>query len=57
MMIFMIIRVEFRVGHMGSINPKDIIVTLSAIEYALSKVGFNFKVGKSLETFQKIIGS
>lgn len=45
----------FRVGHMGSIDPKDIIVTLSAIEYALSKVGYTFKVGKSLETFQKII--
>lgn len=45
----------FRVGHMGSINASDMISTLSAIEYALSKTGYHFTTGKSLEIFQNLI--
>jgi len=42
----------FRVGHMGSISPKDLIATLSALEYALYKSGYKFETGISLKTFQ-----
>lgn len=45
----------FRVGHMGSVNPSDLIATLSAIEYGLSKTGYHFPIGKSLATFQGLI--
>lgn len=42
----------FRVGHMGSIAPKDLITTLGAMEYALHGVGYPFESGISLKTFQ-----
>ena len=45
----------FRVGHMGSVSEKDLITTLSAIEYALHNVGYEFELGISLKTFQKEI--
>lgn len=45
----------FRVGHMGSVNASDLITTLSAIEYGLSKTGYHFTPGKSLATFQTLI--
>ena len=45
----------FRVGHMGSVSKKDLIATLSAIEYALHNVGYEFELGISLKTFQKEI--
>jgi len=45
----------FRVGHMGSVNSSDLIATLSAIEYGLSKTGYHFTLGKSLATFQSLI--
>ena len=43
----------FRVGHMGSVSEKDLIATLSAIEYALHNVGYEFELGISLKTFQR----
>ncbi len=43
----------FRVGHMGSVSEKDLIATLSAIEYALFTIGYEFELGISLKTFQK----
>lgn len=43
----------FRVGHMGSVSEKDMIATLSAIEYALFSIGYKFELGVSLKTFQE----
>ncbi|MDH3322509.1 MAG: alanine--glyoxylate aminotransferase family protein [Flavobacteriaceae bacterium] len=45
----------FRVGHMGSVSSKDIVTTLSAIEYGLHQTGYNFEPGISLKTFQSLI--
>ncbi|GHC48404.1 pyridoxal-phosphate-dependent aminotransferase family protein [Ulvibacter litoralis] len=43
----------FRVGHMGSVSEKDLVATLSAIEYALSQTGYAFEIGTTLKTFQQ----
>lgn len=43
----------FRVGHMGSVSEKDLMATLSAIEYALCKTGYDFEIGTTLKTFQQ----
>ena len=45
----------FRIGHMGSVSSKDIIATLSALEFALHQVGCTFESGVSLKTFQSIL--
>ena len=45
----------FRVGHMGSVSSRDLIATLSALEYALFKSGYKFETGISLKTFQYLI--
>lgn len=45
----------FRVGHMGIISSSDLIAVLSAIEYSLSKNGYDFESGKALKTFQDIL--
>jgi alanine-glyoxylate transaminase/serine-glyoxylate transaminase/serine-pyruvate transaminase len=45
----------FRIGHMGSVSEKDLIATLSALEYALFNVGYEFELGISLKTFQKVL--
>ena len=45
----------FRVGHMGSVSSKDLLATLSALEYALFKSGYSFETGISLKTFQYLV--
>lgn len=45
----------FRIGHMGSVSSRDLIATLSALEYALFQCGYNFETGISLKTFQYLI--
>ena len=45
----------FRVGHMGSVSSRDLIATLSALEYALFQCGYKFETGISLKTFQYLI--
>lgn len=47
----------FRVGHMGSVSPEDLISTLSAVEYALHKMDYKFDSGIGLKTFQEAIYS
>lgn len=42
----------FRIGHMGSVASKDLVATLSALEYALHSVDYPFESGISLKTFQ-----
>ncbi|TCP22882.1 alanine-glyoxylate transaminase/serine-glyoxylate transaminase/serine-pyruvate transaminase [Tenacibaculum skagerrakense] len=41
----------FRVGHMGAITKSDIVVTLSAIEFALAKQKYKLTIGESIGTF------
>ena len=45
----------FRIGHMGSVSAKDLVSTLSALEYALLSLGYEFELGISLKTFQKAV--
>jgi len=45
----------FRVGHMGSVNANDIIATVAAIERALYKHGYNFKLGDGLAKTQEVL--
>ncbi|EIA07489.1 pyridoxal-phosphate-dependent aminotransferase family protein [Flavobacterium frigoris] len=42
----------FRIGHMGSVSPNDLLAVLGALERALSELGQPLEVGKSLQTFQ-----
>ncbi|MDO6596876.1 alanine--glyoxylate aminotransferase family protein [Oceanihabitans sp. 2_MG-2023] len=42
----------FRVGHMGSVSPNDLIAVLSALERALLALNYPFETGKSLNAFQ-----
>ncbi|MEZ7497170.1 alanine--glyoxylate aminotransferase family protein [Flavobacterium sp. Arc3] len=42
----------FRIGHMGSVSPNDLLAVLGALERALSELGHPLEVGKSLQTFQ-----
>jgi len=42
----------FRIGHMGSVSPNDLLAVLGALERALSELGHPLEVGKSLQAFQ-----
>ncbi|MBE0393859.1 alanine--glyoxylate aminotransferase family protein [Flavobacterium sp. PL002] len=42
----------FRVGHMGSVSPNDLLAVLGALERTLSELGYPLEIGKSLQTFQ-----
>ena len=45
----------FRVGHMGSVSPNDLLAVLGALERALQLLGFPFESGVGLKTFQNNI--
>lgn len=45
----------FRVGHMGSVSPNDLLSVLGALERALSELGYPLEIGKSLQTFQLVL--
>lgn len=42
----------FRVGHMGSVSPNDLLAVIGALERTLSELGYPLEIGKSLQTFQ-----
>jgi alanine-glyoxylate transaminase/serine-glyoxylate transaminase/serine-pyruvate transaminase len=42
----------FRIGHMGSVSPNDLIAVLAALERAFLELGHPIESGKSLQTFQ-----
>lgn len=42
----------FRIGHMGSVSPNDLLAVLGAVERALIELGHDIESGKSLQTFQ-----
>jgi len=44
----------FRVGHMGEVQPSDILATIAAIENSLIKCGYRVKPGSGLEAAQEL---
>ena len=42
----------FRIGHMGSVSPNDLISVLGALERALLELGCPIESGKSIQAFQ-----
>ncbi|WP_282056952.1 pyridoxal-phosphate-dependent aminotransferase family protein [Maribacter luteus] len=42
----------FRIGHMGSVSPNDLVAVLSALECALLELGQPIESGISLQSFQ-----
>jgi len=47
----------FRVGHMGNISINDLIAVVSAIEYALLKLGFKIELGKGVGKFNESLNN
>jgi len=47
----------FRVGHMGNISINDLIAVVSAIEYALLKLGFKIELGKGVRKFNESLNN
>lgn len=39
----------FRIGHMGSTSIAEVLVTVGAIEFALTELGHSFKIGAGVE--------
>lgn len=44
----------FRIGHMGYCHPLDICTILSALEYALVKIGVPIELGKGIKAAQEV---
>lgn len=42
----------FRIGHMGSVSPNDLIAVLGALERSLLELEYNMEPGRSLQAFQ-----
>jgi aspartate aminotransferase-like enzyme len=46
----------FRIGHLGDLDPLDVVTTFSALELVLSELGYkNFEPGDSLKAIQKYL--
>ncbi len=45
----------FRIGHVGYVEPTDILVALSSLEIALEDMGFKGLKGKAVEAAEKIL--
>jgi alanine-glyoxylate transaminase/serine-glyoxylate transaminase/serine-pyruvate transaminase len=45
----------FRIGHMGTVTPGDILVTVGAVERALLGSGYRFEPGVGLAAAQKVL--
>ncbi|MCX7846350.1 MAG: alanine--glyoxylate aminotransferase family protein [Dictyoglomaceae bacterium] len=45
----------FRIGHVGHIEPSDILVTLSSIEIMLERMGYDGIRGKAVGSAEKVI--
>jgi len=44
----------FRIGHVGYIEPSDILITLSSIEIILERMGYKGLKGKAVESAEKV---
>jgi alanine-glyoxylate transaminase / serine-glyoxylate transaminase / serine-pyruvate transaminase len=47
----------FRVGHMGAVNPGDLLTTLGAIERALRASGYRFAPGAGVAAFERTLAA
>lgn len=45
----------FRIGHMGSIGPSEVMITVGAIERALKENGYGVRPGSGLSAAQEIL--
>lgn len=45
----------FRIGHMGAVEPADILGTIGAIEKALKKCGYSFETGIGVKAAQNVL--
>jgi len=43
-----------RIGHLGYIDPSDILVTLQRLEWTLKDLGYKFDMGKGLASAQEV---
>lgn len=44
----------FRIGHMGYCQPLDICTVISAVEYALVKIGVSIEIGQGVKAAQEV---
>ena len=44
----------FRVGHLGWVQPLEIVATVAAIEMALIDCGYNLELGSGVRAAQQI---
>ncbi|MCL2379240.1 MAG: alanine--glyoxylate aminotransferase family protein [Coriobacteriia bacterium] len=44
----------FRIGHLGYFGPFDIITALTALEMALTRLGYNFEQGASIKAAESV---
>jgi alanine-glyoxylate transaminase/serine-glyoxylate transaminase/serine-pyruvate transaminase len=47
----------FRIGHMGTVTPGDILTTIGALERALMASGHQFRLGAGLAAAQEVVAS
>ena len=45
----------FRIGHMGTTNPGDLLATIGALEAGLQACGYDFKSGSGVTAAQRIL--
>ena len=45
----------FRVGHMNLVGPREVLMTVSVIEHALRKVGYNFSPGSGVTAASNVL--
>jgi aspartate aminotransferase-like enzyme len=44
-----------RIGHLGHVNPADIILTISAIEFVLKELGHPVEIGSTVGAAEEIL--
>ena len=47
----------FRIGHMGSITEREVLITISALEMTLKDLGFDIELGKGIGKAEEIIST
>jgi len=47
----------FRIGHMGVVNPSDLLATVGAVERGLARAGYTFEPGVGLAAAQAVLAS
>jgi aspartate aminotransferase-like enzyme len=47
----------FRIGHLGFVTDRDVLMGLSTLEMSLAKLGYDFKMGASLKAYHEFMTS